>query len=971
MKSKIKTFLTLMLIVVSVLCFATACAKANETAGEPYEFTFDKPFAGTPDSNMKIDGKLEEDAWSGKNWLTQTVKNKAWQVTTHFTAKGLYVGVKVTDDNMRYNTRFTSRSAVNVYLCKTGTETYEINSLAYHEARCFEFQLDPYYCRSKGRVPYYYKAHVEGELNSETTCTMTAELFLTWKDLYYTTEELNDQGYPDDIMLYANYNGESTEVLGTCLWREETYLHFNKDGLVSNVDSESLGSVRNGLSATDMWEKNESGNLQTTAGRAQILWYKNAFAKDFMFEARLKPLSKNANDEQISLRGERVSGRFGLINETANADYTVFSADARSVADRAAGSKQIKLQTCKQIDSFHWQNKIGLSQQTVQSDYADDSVTLRVIKQDDMFYYFYGDKYWKSERIASMSDSAYCGIFTSQGVEIEDCKFEDYSGKRDALIEKLSEYVYFVDATSTGAGSAGVSSYAVAKGEEVTVSLIPASQGVLTGLTLNGTDVYDSVTQNMTEECEYTFTPDGNVTFAAKFSSFDRAALVRTVIMFSDENGSQVKEGNYEIVSDGNKLLFYKGTPNSSGYVVLDIPKSGTYTVDGKVFEVSGTYLLDATFANYHGCADEFVLDDETTSTDINGKPESVAGTKSFTKKVTLRENAWGTVKVNGITVNGSGGTPKYNDETGNYYVENAGSIRYFKNTADGDFALDVKIDLTNVGSDVNDLAGFAVTNGRYVVIFKVALNNSDNLIVAAGGGTSDSSSELALNGFKWANTIVKPSGEQNNGKGSVQFRLVGCGNVLYLFDKTGEMRAYFNANGLNLVNGTRIAWGGENLNGVNTVLKNMLVRADGKAFGMRTYSYKAIRAEYDWSLSTDEEDIYTDAIGYGKLKVSADSNVAISDEYTLKTGYALGETVTIGIKTADENIEAKCIVTDNYGTRVIDGVYDYSSGCVVFGFVSRGGDTSAYVSIASSGKIEWSDAWGEFTPDRDNTFVE
>ncbi len=770
MKSKTKIFLMLTLILTAVLCFAVGCAGANNSASEPYEFTFNKPFAPTPDKGMTIDGKFDEEIWSGKNWLSQTVKNKAWQATTHFTEKGIYIGVKATNDNMKYNTRYTSRSAFNVYLCKTGTETYELNGLAYHGARCIVFQLDPYFCRSMNRVPYNYKAHVEGELNSETACTMTAELFVTWQDLYYSLDELGENGYPEDIQMYVNYSGESTEVLGTCSWREETYLHFDKDGLVS-TESDELGSVSGGLAATDMWEKNASGNFKTTAGRAQIVWLKNAYAKDFMFEARLKPLSTTADGDDISIRGSRVYGRFGLINETANADYSVFSADARSVSDSVQGKKSIKLQTCQQIDSFHWQNKISLTQKTVQTDYDQDAVTLRVIKQGDMFYYFYGDTYWDSERIAALTDSAYCGIFTSQGVEIEDYKFEDYTGNDDALIEKLSQYVYFVDTTSEGPGTASASSYAVAKGDEVTVSLIPNSRGVLTGLRINNADVYNNVTDNMNEQCEYTFVPDCDVTFKAKFSSFAQAALVRTVIVFGNEKGDQVKEGNYEISGNSSKLLFYKGMPNASGYVVLELPKQGTYTVDGKTIEVSGNYSLNVKFTSYHDYTGDFELTDGTTSVDINGRPESVADTKSFTQKVTVQENDWGSVKVNNTTVGGSG-TIKYNEETGNYYVENSGVNRYFKNTVAKDWAADVKLVFSEVGHANNDLAGITITNGRYLVVIKANIESNGRLIIATGSGTETTTSELSIAGFAYDKAFA-PSGGENNGECSVSFKVV------------------------------------------------------------------------------------------------------------------------------------------------------------------------------------------------------
>ena len=100
--------------------------------------------------------------------------------------------------------------------------------------------------------------------------------------------------------------------------------------------------------------------------------------------------------------------------------------------------------------------------------------------------------------------------------------------------------------------------------------------------------------------------------------------------MFKDGNGEQIKDANFEITGS-NKLLFYKGTPNLSGTVIVYIPKQGAYTVDGREFVVDGTYRLRSTFNNNHEVNTGFALTDETTSVDTKGNAESVKETKSFT----------------------------------------------------------------------------------------------------------------------------------------------------------------------------------------------------------------------------------------------------------------------------------------------------------------------------------------------------
>ena len=967
MKKKTKLFLTLALSAISFLCVGTACNKeVDGPMGEAYDWTFDKPQAGTPDEYMTIDGKLNEDVWQDKNVLSQTIKGVSWSATTHFTDKGLYVGVSATDDTMSYETRYTSRSVIYVYLCKTGTQTYNINNLSYHQGRNYVFQLDPYYCRSKSRIPYNYKAHVEGELNSETKCTMTAELFLTWEDLYYTQEELGENGYPEDIQMYVNYEGEKSEILGTCLWREETYLQFDKDGYAGGITHDKYGSIENGLSATDKWEINTENKVQTTAGRTQILWLEDAYAKDFVFEAKLKPLGKTADGKDISLRGERVSGRIGLINETPNGDYTIFSAAARDISNG-----QVKLQTCQQIDSFHWQNLIGLSE-TVEKNYVQEDIVLRVIKQDDMFYYFYGDTYWGCERIADMQDEAYCGFYTSQGMVVESYSFEDYTGKSAELTAKLSEYVYFVDvAGEMTRGSVSTSAYAVGKGQEVTISFLPKSKSVLTQITKDGVDVYDEIVNEMNEKCEYTFTPTANVSFDAEFIAFNNDDLVKTVIVFQDENNLQVKDANYEIVGS-NKLLFYKGTPNSSGYVILQLPKQGEYEIDGRTFVVDGNYSLYSSFGNNHDVYTSFSLTDETTSTDIKGNEESVKDTKSFTLYVGTPENEWGSLTVNGIKLTSSGKL-EYNSETGNYYADDTKVKGYYKTMVGDNFVVDAHISMTKITHNNDSLAAVSITDGNDVLVLKYNLNGWGNLIIATGNSATETSVEFAITGFSWNGKVHKMVDSTNGIKGETEmaFKLVKCGSALYLFNQSGQMRAYFNKDGIHLVNGTSIAWDQGNLTAINEDIKGLFSTGDELAIGVFTYPSTGLCAEFAFDYSADLEKVYTDAIEYGEFTLNIDEKCKIAEEYPIKDGYGMGEIVQIGVDVKNARYaKLQMILTDENGTRVIDGKYDWSNGCITFTFEYGGGITNASIVVIDNGDMGWSNDWDNFNPNRDNTVI-
>ena len=985
MKKRTKLFLTLTFSVFSILCTGAACEKSAKEGplGEVYDYIFNKPYAATPDDFMSVDGYLDEEVWKDRNYLTQTVDEASWSATTYFTEKGLYVAVEATDLTMNYKTRYTSRSMFNLYVCKSGTPTIHPDNTAYYSDTCQNFQLDPYYCRSKDRVPYYYKAQVNGELNSETECTMTAELFLAWEDLYYTQEELGEKGYPETIQMYITYEGTSKEVLGSCSWREETYFYYNENGLIGTINHQDLGNAKNGLAATDQWTVNEDGKLQTTAGRTQIVWLKNACSKNFMFEAELRPLGNrtaaSGATETISLRGSKVSGRFGLIHAirpTADATttisgYTIYSADARSISDQSVGNKSIKVQTYRQTDSFHWANLIGLSQKTVETGYTEESVILRVIKEGDMFHYFFNDTYWQSERIANLQEEVYCGIYTSQGVVIEDYKFVDYAGDENELQSELEKYMYFIDvAGEMTRGSVLTNGYTVPKGKPVTITFAPKMQSILTDIKIGQTkqsavSVFDKIYPLLNENNEYTFTPTEDVYIGAEYTSFPKESNVKVIMNFVDEDGVKAMDANFEI-RGSDKRMYYKGTPNTSGNIIANLPKKGTYMVGKETIEVSGIYELKVTFSGHHTYTTTFTLD-ENTQYDSKGQ---------FILDATVLSNAWGTVVVNGKTVSGNG-TLQFNSENGNYYTD--GSVkRYFKDTVAENFVANITLSMTQVGNRNGDLMGVAITDGSKVLVIKYNLENRGKVIIATGNGVNDSVAgrEYAITGFDYTK-VQEPYGVGGNGYGELSIKIVKCGNAIYLFNSAGVLKAYFNENGVHLVNGAALSWGASESNktSINNDVKSILTCAESKqvALGLFTYKMSSIRAEIEMDFSTLSEGIYTDEIGCGALTISLSEDRTLATEtYPVREYYGMGEIVELGVKVADaENAKMRMIIVDQTGVRMIEGVYDWASKSIVFKFEYGGGDTIVSTAIIEDGDMDWSKDWGNYEPDRDATDVE
>ena len=287
----------------------------------------------------------------------------------------------------------------------------------------------------------------------------------------------------------------------------------------------------------------------------------------------------------------------------------------------------------------------------------------------------------------------------------------------------------------------------------------------------------------------------------------------------------------------------------------------------GRTFNVNGNYRINTTFSGYHESEAEFTLNDTATSVDINGKAESVAQNKSFTKEVELVENAWGATTVNGTKLTGSG-TLEYNEETGNYYTENQGLVRYYKNYVAKDYELLVKINLSGVGNANGDLAGIAITNGKYIIVLKANLDNAGALIIATGSGAADSVAgrELAVNGFGWSDTIRRPNGGAN-GSGAFTFKIVKKNNVIYLYNQAGKLQVYFDKNGMHLAEGVTMRWGAAKQDEINADIRKMFAEDTETAIGVRTYCSMALRAEYALIFSTQGGGILWNGSAWGDFK--------------------------------------------------------------------------------------------------------
>lgn len=312
-----------------------------------------------------------------------------------------------------------------------------------------------------------------------------------------------------------------------------------------------------------------------------------------------------------------------------------------------------------------------------------------------------------------------------------------------------------------------------------------------------------------------------------------------------------------------------------------------------------------------------------------------------------------------------------YNEETSNYYTETA-VRRYFKTMIGENFTVNAHIYMTEVGHNNSDLAAVTITDGNDVLVLKYNINQGGNLIIATGNSALESSAEFAISGFWWTGKKHVPAADGALGETEMAFRIVKCGSALYLFNNDGVMKAYFNKDGIHLVNGTTIVWGSEKLSDVNDDIKKLFTTGNQMAVGVFTYRSSGLKAEFAFDYSSDVQDVYTSDIGYGALSVTLGENCKLADEYPVKDGYGMGEIVQIGVKIKNaKDAVMQMIVTDKNGTRLISGKYDWSNDCITFTFEYSGGDTDVKVIVLDNGGLQWSEEWGEFNPSKDNTRIE
>ena len=728
MKKKLSIiFLALALCVTAV--FVTACGGKKTGEKSDYEWKYEKEFTDEHDADMTIDGALDEQRWQGQQYLTHVQDGVTVNYTTVFTEKGLYVGAKAQDPDMKWNARFNFSS----------TNANPANSAFWfnikgpdvqdgHAMRAFNFFIDAFDSASRNQTRFEAKSKVNGDIMKFEATEMTAELFVSWDALNIDTTD----GLPEFVRIIPYYRhvkavGDAGEnkwltpifIYGNPGWdyslSYDENLHQNwyrpisgmKFGSVGYINADKPGAVvgdaANGYSKSSGWDLSriDEGAVKAVGPDEQAIFFKGIDSSKYMVSAKMKMLggamhAGNWKDQYPSA---------GIINMRDETESIALYISGRSILDGAASwnfHTLDKYTGWKDTYEGSFVKPAGFNPQT-------DSIELKCIQYDENLFYFINGELALIKRVDWIKDGACPGLYgLSAEVEFTDFKATDYKDDADALKAIISEYAYSVSVTAGDGGFVTIDKTALRKGDSLTVNVAPSAGYVLSSFEINGKDKkedkYDYVVENL-DNGKVVFddiTEDSSI--VASFARLDGGVRVSGKI---SAGGRAMTTSALTLTAPSDKRVFYTATPTSNGSFNFTLSPAGTYAVGAKTITLDGNYVLKIKTPGYR---------DKTIEITVNADDKSVR-----VPDVELEKNVvGGSVTIGGRTFDSSVKTWDMSAEADSaVYAENGsnGSLAYFtdKTGKDAvvDFTISNKTEITEGGKyEAEPCMGVSLTDG-------------------------------------------------------------------------------------------------------------------------------------------------------------------------------------------------------------------------------------------------------------------
>lgn len=703
MKKKLSIiFLALALCVTAV--FVTACGGKKTGEKSDYEWKYEKEFTDEHDADMTIDGALNEQRWQGQQYLTHVQDGVTVNYTTVFTEKGLYIGAKAQDPDMKWNARFNFSN----FNGNPANSAFWFNIKGPdvqdgHAMRAFNFFIDAFDSASRNQTRFEAKSKVNGDIMKFEATEMTAELFVSWDALnidttdglpefvriipyYRHVKAVGDAGenkWLTPIFIYGNpgwdYGLSYDENLNLNWYRPISGMKFGSVGYI-NADKPGavVGDAANGYSKSSGWDLSriDEGAVKAVGPDEQAIFFKGIDSSKYMVSAKMKMLggamhAGNWQDQYPSA---------GLINMRDETESIALYIGGRSILDGAASW------------NFHTLDKYTGWKDTYEGSFAKpdgfnpqtDSIELKCIQYDENLFYFINGKLALIKRVDWIKDGACPGLYgLSAEVEFTDFKATDYKDDADALKAIISEYAYSVSVTAGDGGFVTIDKTALRKGDSLTVNVEPSAGYVLSSFEINGKDKkedkYDYVVENF-DNGKVVFddiTEDSSI--VASFARLDGGVRVSGKI---SAGGRAVTTSALTLTAPSDKRVFYTATPTSNGSFNFTLSPAGTYAVGAKTITLDGNYVLKIKTPGYR---------DKTIEITVNADDKSVR-----VPDVELEKNVvGGSVTIDGRAYDSDvNGWDMSAEADSAVYAENGsnGSLAYFTEKTGKDAVVDFTI---------------------------------------------------------------------------------------------------------------------------------------------------------------------------------------------------------------------------------------------------------------------------------------
>ncbi len=790
MKKKFGIIL-LALALCAMAAFVTACGGNKTGEKTDYDWKYEKEFVDEHDADMTIDGDLSEARWQDRQYLTHVQDGVTVNYTTIFTEKGLYIGAKAQDPDMKWSARFNFSS----------TNSNPANSAFWfnikgsdvqdgHAMRAFNFFVDAFDSASRNQTRFEAKAKTNGDIMKFEATEMTAELFVSWDALnidttdglpefvriipyYRHVKNVADAGenkWITPIFIYGNpgwdYGLTYDENLHQNWYRPIAGMKFGSAGYI-NADKPGavVGDAANGYSKSSGWDltRIDEGVVKAEGPDEQAIFFKSINSSKYMVSAKMKMLggathAGNWKDQYPSA---------GLISMRDETESIAFYVHGRSILDGAASWN------FHTLDKYTGWNDVGEGNYAKPEGFnpATDRIELKCIQYDENLFYFINNELVLIKRVDWIKDGACPGLYgLSAEVEFSDFQAADYADNTDALKAIISEYAYNVSVTAGDGGFVTVDKTALRKGDSLTVTVTPNAGFVLSSFKVNGVDRYDYVVNNLAAS-KVTFADiEADSAIEATFARLSGGVRVTGKI---SAEGRAVTTSLLTLTSPADKRVFYTAAPTSNGSFNFTLSPAGTYVVGEKTIMLDGNYVLNIKTAGYR---------DKTIEITVNADDKSVR-----VPDVELEKNVvGGSVTIGGRTFDSSVNTWDMSGEADSViYAENGsnGSLAYFTDKTGKDAVIDFtignKTEITEDGKyEAEPCMGVSLTDGsnRFeIFVFNEGLRISPKGWWNGGGEAYNVSVPVSYS------LRAKENPE------TLTFRLVRSGEVVAMLFKDGD----------------------------------------------------------------------------------------------------------------------------------------------------------------------------------------